>query len=276
MKCDGITEQMSEALDGPLDAKQQAAFDAHLAGCPGCREGFDALGETVAQLHELPAVTPPADLIVGINATIDRPHGLHLSWNLFNTPPMRVALAASLVLVVGLLGIQYLDPAPRDTAIKAVPPAPPVDNPAEAVAMLEEAALGEDDRMAKADAEAMVDQEVGGKRAESSRRIVAAPQKTASAPVVAPARVDRDEAVWADPAPAGLKGGLHVGNEMLANRGTGGRQETRARKAPMMKRRVEAESAVATTRLAKSGAVVRVVQISVKGLSREAVLQAVE
>ena len=110
-----------------LDAKQQAAFDAHLDACPGCREGFDALRETVAQLHELPAVTPPADLIVGINAAIDRPHGLHLNWNLFNTPPMRVALAASVVLVVGLLGIQYLDPSPRDTAIKALPPDAPTD-----------------------------------------------------------------------------------------------------------------------------------------------------
>ena len=61
MKCNDITQQMSEALDGLLDAKQQAAFDAHLAACPACREGFDALRETVAQLHDLPAVTPPAD-----------------------------------------------------------------------------------------------------------------------------------------------------------------------------------------------------------------------
>ena len=83
----------------------------------------------MAQLHELPTVTPPADLIVGINAAIDRPYGLHVRWNLFNTPPMRVDLAASVVLVVGLLGIQYLDPAPRDTAVKEAPAMAPSMGP---------------------------------------------------------------------------------------------------------------------------------------------------
>ena len=53
MNCDTITEQMSEALDGRLDATQQAAFDAHLARCAVCREAYADLGYTVALLHEL-------------------------------------------------------------------------------------------------------------------------------------------------------------------------------------------------------------------------------
>jgi hypothetical protein len=312
---------MSEALDGQLDATLQAAFDAHLAECSACREGFDALRETVEQLHGLEPVTPPPNLIVDINAAIDRPHGLRVNWNIFSSPPMRVALAASFMVVVGLLGIQYLDLTPSDTekAVREMPAADPVDvyadapvatakplsapapvmappppaaprpaprdGVAESVVMLEGAAAGEDDvevpeeadsAMAPKKAEFMMAREVGDKRKQESRSLVSrATLKPVAAPVAASARTDRDEVVWAEPAPEGVVGGLTVGGEAQASSGAGRRQVVRARRGPVFKHLADAEPAEAIRR-AKLSESVRVVHISVSGLARDVVMQAVE
>ncbi|MDP6490817.1 MAG: zf-HC2 domain-containing protein [Kiritimatiellia bacterium] len=320
---------MSEALDGQLDATQQAAFDAHLAECPACREGFEALRETVEHLHGLDPVAPPPNLIVDINAAIDRPRGLRVNWNIFSSPPMRVALAASFMVVVGLLGIQYLDLTPRDTekAVREMPasdpvdaydsapvatakplsaPAPvmappslaaprpaPVDAPAESVVMLEEDAAAEDDddalddtdtTIARKMATSMMDREAGDKRKHESRSSAySAPRKSVDAPAVAPqpapavasARMDRDEAVWAEPAPEGVVGGLAVGGEAQASSEAGRRQVMRARRGPVFKHLADVESEEAMHR-AKLSEPVRVVHISVTGLARDVVMQAVE
>jgi anti-sigma factor RsiW len=37
MDCSEITERLWEYLDGELAAKEAAAVDGHLAGCPWCR-----------------------------------------------------------------------------------------------------------------------------------------------------------------------------------------------------------------------------------------------
>jgi mycothiol system anti-sigma-R factor len=37
MDCSEITERLWQYLDGELAAKEAAAVDGHLAGCPGCR-----------------------------------------------------------------------------------------------------------------------------------------------------------------------------------------------------------------------------------------------
>ena len=121
MNCNAINEQMSEALDGQLDAAPQAAFDGHLAQCPACAAAYAKLQEAVGLLGELEPLTPPTNLIVGINEAIDRSDHVSLRWNVFNTPPMRVALAASVVVVVGVLGIQCLDPAPKDSTVTVAP-----------------------------------------------------------------------------------------------------------------------------------------------------------
>lgn len=274
MNCKTITEQMSEAMDGRLDATQQTAFDAHLAQCPACREAFAALQEAVGLLQDLEPVKPPADLIVGINAAIDRPRGLHVSWNLFNTPPMRVALAASLVLMVGILGVQYLNPAPPDTSIPiAVADAPPAPaaKPAAAPPMMLEEAVAEEDTVVPAEAEEIVDMEVSAMKKEARQAVPRPARKTA--PVLADA-VDRDKALWNAPAPSGVIRGLSAGADERRREQVAREVQTlRVSPAVVADRRLKAQ-VEPLKRRAKADAPA-VLHIRVAGLSREAVVQAV-
>lgn len=49
MTCDEITEYLVDYLYGELDAGTRAAFDAHAAGCAGCRERIAGLGAARAE-----------------------------------------------------------------------------------------------------------------------------------------------------------------------------------------------------------------------------------
>jgi hypothetical protein len=142
MNCDTIIEQMSEALDGQLDATQQTAFDAHLAQCPACRDVYADLEQTVSLLHELPPVAPPADLIPNIEAAIDQPLKPVRRW--WNSPQVRAAMAASLMLAVGLFAIQQMAPPPREDAQALADEAQPPNLPQPAMAPVDDRLLGQD------------------------------------------------------------------------------------------------------------------------------------
>ncbi len=290
MRCNDITQEMSEALDGQLDPTRQAALDAHLAECPACREGCEALRETVEHLQGLEPLTPPPCLIVDINAAIDRPQGFRVHGNVFSSPPVRVALAASFVVVVGLLGIRHLNLTPRDTAtaVREAPAAPrpaPADGRQKSVVMPEETAAGEDDvvapeeaesTMAPREAEAVMARAIAEKRRQESRALdPGATQKGVVVPAVAASRLDRDALVWAEPAPEGVVGGLRVGDEARASSEAGQRRVVHSEGGAALKYRADAEAAEAP-RPASPSRPVRVVHIRVTGLARDVVLQAAE
>jgi len=113
MRCDDISEWMSASIDGHLDEQQKALLQAHLDGCENCREAFETLKQTVSLLQELDPVAPPADLLQTVHARLEPRRGRLISWLVFNRPQVRVALAASLVVVVCLYGLRHMD---RDAA----------------------------------------------------------------------------------------------------------------------------------------------------------------
>ena len=61
MRCDEAIEYLDEYLEDGLKDEARAALDAHLQGCPGCREVFAADQALVAELRNLPVPTPAED-----------------------------------------------------------------------------------------------------------------------------------------------------------------------------------------------------------------------
>jgi anti-sigma factor RsiW len=57
--CQEFVELITDYLDGALPARDEARFEAHLAGCDACTAYFDSLRLTIGTLQELPP--PPTD-----------------------------------------------------------------------------------------------------------------------------------------------------------------------------------------------------------------------
>jgi len=109
-----------------LDDQERAAYEAHLAGCPDCREELARLSDATASLAETVAVTPPPELKERVMTAIaaeeptdmiplDSRRRSALGWGL-------VAVAAS-VLVVSV-GLLVSNNAGQDGAVAAVLEAP--------------------------------------------------------------------------------------------------------------------------------------------------------
>ena len=54
MTCSELVELVTDYLDGALAPAERAAFEDHLAGCPGCQAYLDQMRLTVAALGALP------------------------------------------------------------------------------------------------------------------------------------------------------------------------------------------------------------------------------
>lgn len=65
-----ITEQLSDYLDGELDPRDEAAVEAHLAGCASCRHVLAGLRTVVGTARELPLAPVEDDLWPGIETRI--------------------------------------------------------------------------------------------------------------------------------------------------------------------------------------------------------------
>jgi anti-sigma factor RsiW len=52
--------ELEELLEGKLDAASRERVEAHMAGCPACREEFDAVRESLAVLREGLVLAPEA------------------------------------------------------------------------------------------------------------------------------------------------------------------------------------------------------------------------
>ena len=109
MRCASISKQMSEYLDGRLSPGDEERMVEHLADCEACRREFDALKDAVTALHDLEPVEPPADLLKNVHARLDeQDRKATIIPFMFAGPQMRVALAAGLLIAVGLYGFQEI------------------------------------------------------------------------------------------------------------------------------------------------------------------------
>lgn len=124
MNCEATAKLMSASLDGMLERARQESLDAHLVGCADCRAAFEQLCRTVSLLREVEQVDVPEGLDARICERIRQPAARTPSLNWFNSPQMRVALAAGIALVFGIIAIQNMppnadEPAPGDVSESA-------------------------------------------------------------------------------------------------------------------------------------------------------------
>lgn len=66
-------EQLSAALDGALAADEQAALDAHLAGCESCRSELEELRQVRALLRALPEPALPRSFLLPTEGELAAP-----------------------------------------------------------------------------------------------------------------------------------------------------------------------------------------------------------
>jgi anti-sigma factor RsiW len=145
MPCDRIKAWMGDHLDGCLDAARVRDLNAHLADCEACRREWDELRQTVTLIRSLTPLAPPADLVASVHQRLAAPQPTRLAvfWRVLNLPQTRVALAASVVILVGLYGwrnrtirsgaLEDLAPSARRMASTPAADAP-ADAPVETVA----------------------------------------------------------------------------------------------------------------------------------------------
>jgi Putative zinc-finger len=106
MTCEQCNEWLGGAVEGTLDAVQQAQLDAHCRGCGACRELLNDLKEIRAAAATLDRFTPSPEVWSAIVAKVERPDSAA-------TPPGRkkpaaiwpqlskLAAAAALVTMLG-------------------------------------------------------------------------------------------------------------------------------------------------------------------------------
>jgi len=70
-----LGQELSEYLDGDLDARARAAVEAHLRDCADCTGLLDELRAVSMRAHALEPEPPAADLWPGISARLDRRRG---------------------------------------------------------------------------------------------------------------------------------------------------------------------------------------------------------
>jgi hypothetical protein len=94
-------------VDGCLDAAGEQQLAAHLAACASCRQDLEDLQRVVNQLQQMEPVAPPPDLTARIHARLHSPRRSNIL-TFLNLPQTRVALAASLVMILTTLGIRQI------------------------------------------------------------------------------------------------------------------------------------------------------------------------
>ena len=98
---------MSAHVDGCLDPAGEQRLADHLAACAACRLDLEALQHTVKLLQQMEPVAPPPSLTAQIRARIRRSRRSTILAFL-SLPQTRVALAASLLIVLTTLGIRQM------------------------------------------------------------------------------------------------------------------------------------------------------------------------
>jgi anti-sigma factor RsiW len=61
LTCQELVELVTDYLEGALSPAERARFDAHLAGCTGCRRYLEQMRQTIATLPRLTEETIQPD-----------------------------------------------------------------------------------------------------------------------------------------------------------------------------------------------------------------------
>jgi hypothetical protein len=129
--CAQVRADLSAYLDGDLDPGLAGATRAHLDGCSACRSELELLRLTVATLHGLPDLPPPAGILIGVRARL-QPESWHqrlLGGGLRRFRfPLRAAATLLVVFGISLFLVRYPDMPKkvlRDTSPQPAAPAPP-------------------------------------------------------------------------------------------------------------------------------------------------------
>lgn len=61
LTCSGLTDLVTDYIDGALEPRRSLAFETHAVFCPGCRVFVGQIRETVARLQKLPVLPPPPE-----------------------------------------------------------------------------------------------------------------------------------------------------------------------------------------------------------------------
>ena len=64
--CDQIESQLSDYLEGLLQAPDRAAFEAHVADCPECTPLLASVRDLMTEMHSMAQVEEPPRLVYSI------------------------------------------------------------------------------------------------------------------------------------------------------------------------------------------------------------------
>jgi anti-sigma factor RsiW len=61
LRCDEVLAQLSDYIDGELEAADAKRIEEHLLGCPKCERFGDNFGSMVVSLRRVPGGSAPVD-----------------------------------------------------------------------------------------------------------------------------------------------------------------------------------------------------------------------
>jgi anti-sigma factor RsiW len=118
--CDQIEAQLSDYLEGLLQAPERAAFEAHAQDCPECAPLLASVKILVNELHAMEEVEAPPRLIYSILDKTLGPRETVTGWQAFRnfirglaTPKFAYGIAsvmATLIILLGASGISLRKP----------------------------------------------------------------------------------------------------------------------------------------------------------------------
>lgn len=104
-----VTKNISAYCNGELNAHESHQFTEHIMACEKCRAKFDEIQLGVKFVEQLPCVAAPENLWSEISKELDR--GPAANTNrvsfFFGLRPMQIAAFASLLLLVGTIGLWW-------------------------------------------------------------------------------------------------------------------------------------------------------------------------
>jgi anti-sigma factor RsiW len=105
MKCQEVTELLSDYLDGELDAGRKPDMDSHLATCERCQRELRELRATVSMVSSLPKAPAPTDLADAVieRAATEQPVIASAPrWRVWRLWPAALAAAAAVLIAIQL------------------------------------------------------------------------------------------------------------------------------------------------------------------------------
>ncbi len=114
MHCKQITGWLSEYVDGTLEQTKRDQLEAHIETCAACRDDVTSLRQTLALLNEIESVPPPPDLLQRIHTQISEEDAVQKRslWLILRTPQAQSAIAASVLITLGLYLFHHTQPTP--------------------------------------------------------------------------------------------------------------------------------------------------------------------